>query len=212
MAPAGVLSSVPGVRGCAARVPGTRPAVRGRAASTRSTTPPRSTAVSLATARRRGVAVAAGVVPCVVAPGGIAAARQAATRPMSLPFAAASSPASFAVQSRARVISNAGKGSQENETPAQEPQPTRGFMWKVVEGVKNILGEAKRSMFTLILLLISIALANLANKQCHPFSGHAAFAIVICEKGEKFFKFVSHIVPIAIALWNCFRKWYVNIS
>lgn len=57
---------------------------------------------------------------------------------------------------------------------------------------------------TLILLLISLALALLTSRNVQPYAGHATCVINICDKAEKVFKFASHFVPIAIALWECF--------
>uniref|UniRef100_K3ZXC2 Uncharacterized protein n=1 Tax=Setaria italica TaxID=4555 RepID=K3ZXC2_SETIT len=169
MARAGVFSPVPGMggRAAAARVPAAGLAVRGCAASKRST-PPHSAAVF---------------------------------------------PAFLAVRRRARVVSKAGEGSPE-QTAAQEPPPPKGSIRKFLLWVFKRIKEKllNKTGVTLILLLISLALALLTSRNVQPYSGHATCVINICDKAEKVFKFASHFVPIAIALWEWFWDWYVNTS
>ncbi|TKW33899.1 hypothetical protein SEVIR_2G269525v4 [Setaria viridis] len=125
MARAGVFSPVPGMggRAAAARVPAAGLAVRGCAASKRST-PPHSAAVFpagariAAAARRLEVAAAAGLV-----------------------VAAARSSAFLAVRRRARVVSKAGEGSPEQTGCAGTPT-TQGLNPEILAvGVQEDQGE-----------------------------------------------------------------------
>lgn len=119
----------------------------------------------------------------------------------------------LAVRRRARVVSKAGEGSPE-QTAAQEPPPPKGSIRKFLLWVFKRIKEKllNKTGVTLILLLISLALALLTSRNVQPYSGHATCVINICDKAEKVFKFASHFVPIAIALWECFWDWYVNTS
>ncbi|CAN6211147.1 unnamed protein product [Urochloa humidicola] len=232
MAPAGIISPVPGAGGraalfAAARWVSPRPstAALGAAAAGGVSSPLRSTggigaaapgvgARGALLARRSGpLHSAMGTAPRLqVAAGGFAARFSAASSSGSLLFgaaAAAAPPASLlALRRRARLLPSAGKSEG---TPAQEevegtpmPTPWQSLMSRFTEARAKVIEEARKNSSTVFLLFLALAIGSLASVDI-PVSSCAATIVTICERAEKFYKFVSHFMPYIILFIDCIR-------
>ncbi|CAL5087573.1 unnamed protein product [Urochloa decumbens] len=228
MAPAGIISPVPGAGGraalfAAARWVSPRPSTASLGSATAGVSsrlrPPKGGIVAAAPgvrgrgallARRSGpLHSAMGTAPRLeVAAGGFGARLFATSSSGPLLFAAAAAPRASALRHGARLLPSAGKseGTQAQEEGEGTPVPTswKRLMSRFKEAGAKVLEEAKKSAFAVFLLFLALCIGTLASANNIPGSSCAATIVVICEKGEKFHKFVSHFVPYILIFINHF--------